>query len=97
MQASYYIVGKPHGLGQFRQYGSPKPFYIGYRYDNGLWKRLIFNEIPIAIYDSNMWIEIAPENDSKFVSLVDKEKLMQDERYGQDLKRLNPKEVFINY
>lgn len=90
-----YIVGVPHSTGQLHQYGNPKPPYIGFQHDNDLWKRLTFNEIPIAIYDSNMWIEIAPENGSKHISLADKERLMKDERYMPTYKRIDPKYVYL--
>lgn len=92
-----YVVGLPHSSTQFRQYGSPKPYYIGFRYENSKWVRLPFNDIPVAIYDSNMWIEVAPESDSKYVSLTDKAKLMHSERYGQYLKKINPKPESLNY
>ncbi len=90
-EGKLYIVGSPHSEREFRQYGSPQPSYIGYRYGSiGQWVRIPFNVIPVAIYDSNMWFDNAPENGSKYVSLADKEKQMKDETYPNEIKRINP-------
>lgn len=92
-----YIVGLPHTEREFRQYGSPRPSYIGFRYDQGQWVRIPFNEIPIAIYDSNMWLDSAPDNKSKYVSLTNKAGQMNDGMYPNELKRIDPHYVMINF
>ena len=89
-EGKLYIVAFAPTEREFQQYGSPNPFYIGYRYGNGQWTRLQFSEIPVAIYDSNMWLETKPDNGATFVSLTDKAKQMKNVRYPKDLKRVNP-------
>lgn len=92
-----YIVGFPHTEREFRQYGSPRPSYIGFRYDQGQWVRIPFNEIPVAIYDSNMWLDSAPENKSKYVSLTNKAGQINEGMYPKELKRIDPRYVMINF
>lgn len=85
-----YLVGFPHTEREFRQYGSPKPMYVSFRYEKTHWVRIPLSEVPVAIYDSNMWFDNAPEKGSKFVSLADKEKQIKHSAYGHELKRMDP-------
>lgn len=89
-QGKIYIVGIPGTEREFRQYGSPMPSYIGYRYDSGQWIRLPFNEIPTAIYQTNMYLENMVIAKLKRVSLADKEELMKNDRYPNELKKIDP-------
>jgi hypothetical protein len=89
-QGKIYIVGIPGTEREFRQYGSPMPPYIGYRYGSGQWIRLPFNEIPPAIYQTNMYFENMAITKLKRVSLADKEELMKNERYPNELKKIDP-------
>lgn len=73
-EGKLYIIGNPFTYREFKQYGEPNPTYVSYRFDNGQWTRLAFNQIPVAIYDSNMWLETAPDKGDIFVSLADKAK-----------------------
>ncbi len=89
-QNRIYVVGSPGTEREFRQYGSPTPSYIGYRYENGQWMRLPFNEIPAAIYHTNMYFENMAITKLNRVSLVDKENLMKNDRYPSALKKIDP-------
>ncbi len=96
-QGKLYVVGIPFTEQEFRQYGNPNPSYLGYRYEAGQWQRIPFTEIPVAIYDTNMWIDIEPENNSKYISLTDKATEMKDDSIVQYFKRIDPKHVSLNY
>lgn len=92
-----YIIGFPPTESEFRQYGSPRPTYIGFRYEGEKWLRISFAEIPEAIYDTNLWIENVPPNKSGNVSFADKAKEMQDRELGKPLKRIDPNYSMINF
>jgi hypothetical protein len=85
-----YIVGFPPTGKEFHQYGKQHPPYIGFRYENGKWRRILFAEIPESIYDTNLWIENAPPNKSGHLSFADKAKEMQDATLGKHHKRIDP-------
>lgn len=84
-----YVVGIPFGEAEFRQYGKPFPEYIPYRYETGQWQRIPFADIPVAIYDTNMWIDSEPENNAKHISLSDKAREMQDDRLRDHFKKIS--------
>jgi hypothetical protein len=87
-----YVVGIPPTGQEWRDYGKPQPGYIGFRYENGGWLRIPFAEIPVAIYDTNLWIENDPPNKSGHVSFADKTVEMQNRELEPDLKRIDPNE-----
>lgn len=89
-EGKLYIVGFPFTYREFQNYGKPAPPHIGYRYENKQWTRLQFNQIPAAIYDTNMWLGTSPDEGATFISLSDKAKLMKSNRYDKDLKRIDP-------
>jgi hypothetical protein len=85
-----YVVGLPFTEREYLQYGKPYPEYVAYRYDAGNWIRIPFNEIPEAIYDTNMYFENMALYKLKHVSLDDKAKMLRDDGYMPGLKRLTP-------
>lgn len=87
-QGKLYVVGIPFGEAEYRQYGKPFPEYIPFRYESGQWQQIPFAEIPLEIYDTNMWIDSEPRNGAKHISLSDKAKEMQDERLGDHFKKI---------
>lgn len=89
-QGKLYVVGVPGTEIEFRQYGKPYPEYVPYQYEAGQWLRIPFSEIPVDIYDTNMWIDNEPENNSKYISLTDKATEMKDESLPDPLKRISP-------
>lgn len=96
-QGKLYVVGTPGTEIEFRQYGNPKPSYLGYRYEAGKWQLISFNEIPEAIYGTNLLIANEPPNDAKFVSSAIKAGEMIDDSYRVPQKKINPKFVLLNY
>jgi len=89
-QGKLYMVGIPFTEREFRQYGKPMPFYIGHRYESGQWQRIPFNEIPEAIYDTNLLIANASPNGAKLVTFAMKAEELKDETIGQVSKRIDP-------
>lgn len=96
-QGKLYVVGTADTEKSFRQYGNPNPSYLGFRYEAGKWQRIPFNEIPEAIYGTNLLIANGPPNGVKFVSLAIKAEEMKEDSLGGHYKRINPKYVLLNY
>lgn len=86
-----YVVGIAPTGREFDMYGKPNPAYIGFRYENSKWLRIPFEEIPIEIYDTNMFLDVSPPNKATYVSLVDKEKDMQNRKVPMSYKKIDPK------
>lgn len=95
-QGSLYVISNPFTEREFRQYGKPNPPYLGYRYEAGQWQHIPFNEIPKAIYDTNMYFDNMAVYRLKHVSLAHKAEMIKDERYGSYLKRIDPKHASRN-
>jgi hypothetical protein len=92
-QNKLYVVGIPSTTREFRQYGNPKPPYIGYRYETGQWQRIPFKEIPEAIYDTNLYFDNMALYRKKHVSLSDKAEMIKNEKYMPYDKRIDPNHV----
>jgi hypothetical protein len=88
-QGKLYVVGIPDTEREFRQYGSPFPEYVPYRYESGQWKRIPFNEIPEAIYNINLLVANGPPNGAKVVTFAMKEAEMKDDTLGDHYKRIS--------
>ena len=88
-QGKLYVIGRPFTEREFREYGRPFPEYVPYRYEAGLWKRIPFNEIPEAIYDTNLLINNSPPNGAKFVTFSMKANEMKDIKLGKSDKKLS--------
>lgn len=88
-QGKVYVVGVPITEREYRQYGKPYPEYVPYRYEAGQWQRIPFNEIPVAIYDTNLLIANEPPNGAKFVSFAIKAEEMKDDTLVDNLKRIS--------
>ncbi len=89
-QGKVYVVGTPGTIIEYNQYGRPEPKYIGYRYDKGQWVRIPFMEIPVAIYDINMYPENMALNRLKYVSVADKFEIFKDDRWDASQRRVDP-------
>lgn len=87
-QGKLYIVGIPDTEREYRQYGSPFPEYVPYRYEAGQWQRIPFAEIPVAIYDTNLLIANGPPSGAKFVTFATKAEEMKDETLGEHYKKI---------
>lgn len=86
-----YVVGWPPTGREFYLYGGSRPPYIGFVYENNKWKRIPFAEIPVEIYDVNMWIDNTPPNKSDRIGLADKDKQKQGPRYPDGFKKIDPR------
>ncbi len=89
-QNKLYVVGTPGTIIEYNQYGRPEPFYIGYRYDNGQWVRIPFNEIPVAIYDANMYPENMALARLKQVSIAEKVEIFEDDSWRTHQRKIDP-------
>lgn len=64
-----YVVGNfPTDL-EFRLYGKPMPRYVGFSFESGEWKRIAAENIPEAIYNTNMVIDGAYKVTTKRLTL----------------------------
>jgi hypothetical protein len=89
-----YVVGRPPTRLEFDLYGRPRPPYIGFVYesDNHQWRRIAFDEIPEAIYDTNMLIAAIPPTDTKIITLDLKasKEFNGHPGYSRHYKRVDP-------
>lgn len=88
-QGKLYVVGTPFTEVEFRQYGKPFPEYVPYRYEAGQWQRIPFNEIPEAIYETNLLIRNEPPSGAKFVTFAIKTEEMSADSLGNHYKRIS--------
>lgn len=89
-QNKLYVVGTPGTIIEYKQYGRPEPKYIGYRFDNAQWVRIPFSEIPVAIYDANMYPENMALARLKKVSISDKDEIFKDDRWQAHQRKIDP-------
>jgi hypothetical protein len=89
-QNKLYVVGIPATIIEYRQYGRPDPVYIGYRFDNSQWVRIPFNEIPVAIYDVNMYPDNMAIARLKRVTISDKIEIFKDDAWRAHQRRIVP-------
>lgn len=91
-----YVVGTPPTVREARLYGNPAPPYVGFMWERDSWKRIPFEQIPEAIYPTNMLIENFPPKDTTLLTLVKKGsvEVNGDPRYPKDLKRIDPKFIY---
>src|SRR5690606_22753592 len=88
-QGQLYIVGIAEG-GQFLIYGKPQPPYIGYRWNADEWHRIPFEEIPEAIYKTNMATEFPRGNSPSLFKLEAKDKSNNRTSLSKSYRRVNP-------
>lgn len=88
-QGKLYVVGTPFTEVEFRQYGKPFPEYVPYRYEAGQWQRIPFNEIPEAIYETNLLIANEPQSGAKFVTFAMKAEEVKDDSLGNHYKKIS--------
>jgi len=89
-QNKLYIVGIPGTIIEYKQYGRPEPKYIGYRFDKAQWTRIPFSEIPVAIYDANMYPENMALARLGKVSISDKDEIFKDDRWQAHQRKIDP-------
>ncbi|MET3109469.1 hypothetical protein AAKU67_004383 [Oxalobacteraceae bacterium GrIS 2.11] len=86
-----YVIGWPPTEREFHLYGSERPPYFGFVWENNRWKRIPFTEIPEAIYDANLIIGHIPKSGKDYVNLD--EKLGGEMKGGNARRRIDPKFV----
>lgn len=86
-QGKLYVVGDPRGLREFRQYGAD---YVPFRYEAGQWVRIPLSDIPVAIYDTNMYPGHMLLDKRKHISVSDKIEMFKDDRWDADQRRVDP-------
>ena len=86
-QGKLYVVGSTYGLREFRQYGAD---YVPYRYEAGQWVRIPLNDIPVAIYETNMYPGNMALDRRKQVSVADKVEIFKDDRWNSSQRRVDP-------
>lgn len=88
-QGNLYVVGVPWTELEYRQYGKPYPEYVPYRYEAGQWQRIPFNEMPEAIYNTNLLIAVELPSHVKFVSFAMKAEEVKNERIADHNKKIS--------
>ena len=86
-QGKLYVVGFTYGMLENRQYGAD---YVPYRYDAGQWMRIPLADIPVAIYDTNMYPGHMLLDRRKQVSVADKIEIFKDDRWDASQRRIVP-------
>lgn len=85
-----YIVAQPPTTREYFLYDQPKPPYIGYVFENKVWRRIQFNEIPLAIYDTNLSTDSENYIHDGQITLADKVKILNIPALPKYLKRIDP-------
>ncbi len=87
-----YLVAYPPSAIEQAKYGNPSRGYVSFQWANGAWKRIPFEEIPSAIYQSNMLIWPVPDNESRLLTVTEKNgaDYNGNAKLQSELKRLRP-------
>ena len=87
-----YVVGIPPTGYEFNLWGKPQPPYIGFVWEDGQWRRLLFVEIPEAVYDTNMLIESIPRDGKDYLTWATKQSIAFNgaPEYRKPQKRIDP-------
>ncbi len=91
-----YIVGTTGTNVEFRLYNFPRPPYVGYIYDNKVWKRIPFSEIPEAMYDMNLSSYGVDPKNPRLATLAEKNKILTDPRRAREFVRIDPSYKYPN-
>lgn len=67
-----YVVAYPLSKAQLAKYGNPARGYVCFQWENGAWKQIRFEDVPGAIYRSNMLIWPLPNEESRLLTLAEK-------------------------
>ena len=72
-QGKLFVVRYPGTRVELKYYGNPQPPYVGFRYDDGQWRRIPFTDIPEAIYETNRIVALTDVH-GNFANLTQKAK-----------------------
>jgi hypothetical protein len=91
-----YVVGLPSTPVEFKQYGSPRPAYVGFVWETGTWHRIPFEKIPSLIYTTNMLLEDFPPKGTILLTVKKKNSYEINGKAARldYLRRLNSKFTF---
>jgi hypothetical protein len=91
-QGRLYVVGRPPHTLEFRAYGATNPPYFGFVWEQGVWRRLRFAEIPESIYERNMLTESIPQTRTNRLTLAVKNSEAENGNttYPSYLRRIDP-------
>jgi hypothetical protein len=87
-----YLVARPPSSVEQARYGNPRRGYVAFQWADGKWKTIPFEDVPTAIYDSNMLIWPVPSNESRTLTLAEKNgtDYNGNAKLPPELKRLLP-------
>jgi hypothetical protein len=83
-------VARPPTDEEYFLYGQPQPPYVGYLFENKVWRRIPFTEIPVEIYDTNLSIDSENYIHLGQITLHDKANELLDPRMPESERRLSP-------
>jgi len=85
-----YIVARPSTAREFYLYNKPSPPYIGYIFEDNVWRRVLFNEIPVEMYDMNLSDDSENYIQSGQITLAKKAEELSDLTLPKVFKRIDP-------
>ena len=89
-----YLVAVPQTSREFDLYNNPKPPYLGFLFEKNEWKRIPFDEIPVAIYNMNLSIDGEGFIHDGRITLADKVKEKGVARFPKGYIRIDPLDKF---
>ena len=91
-EGKLYVVGIPPTCLEFDFYGKPQPDYIGFIFESGGWRRIPFNKIPKAIYDTNLLTAGLPPEGTEYLTLERKQskEINGKPTISKHIKRIDP-------
>jgi hypothetical protein len=87
-----YVVAYPASKAELAKYGNPAQGYVSFQWVNGAWKQIRFQDVPAAIYQTNMLIWPVPNNESRLLTVAEKDgpDYNGNAKVQAELKRLAP-------
>lgn len=87
-----YVVARAPSSVEQAKYGNPRLGYVPFEWADGKWKIIPFESVPSAIYQSNLLIWPVPANESRLLTLKEKDgaDYNGNAKVQPELKRLQP-------
>ena len=90
-QGKVYIVGMPPTRREFLMYQKPRPPYIGYVLEGGIFHRMPFEQIPVEIYDTNLSVGGHLYASFGRITLEEKDRKLREPYLPKIFRRIDPK------
>ena len=90
-QGKVYIVGTPPTEREFLMYQKPRPPYIGYVLEGGIFHRMPFEQIPVEIYDANLALDGHRYTSFGRITLEEKDRKLKGPDMPRIFRRIDPK------